>query len=1049
MASRLPRASRSQVAPRGRRQRSAMISRSLTALALLGLAGGAASLPQEPVLRVPARRAATRAAFDTWRQGAVGAWQVDIDPHTGRATFLGGGRLVLRSGPVAQAELEAVAREALFATRSLTAIDEGSLRLERTKYLPLGIIGSTDKWTLRFRQEHGDLPVRGATVNVLIDLEGAVLSIQSTALEGLADLPQGASLSAQRATALARAAFEDELGVTPTSVQEPVLVVGGVLMGEERQARLVWEVEAEWRAPGLVPEGRRLWIDATLGETLRSQATVHTFDVSGTVHTNATPGVAPDTALNPPVNVPVKDMRIKSPAGNVISDASGNWTIPGATGPLQVTAEFVGPWAHVDNDAGVEEVSIQQLSGAGNAIQLNPSPLDPITSQANAFLAIGVLRDWVRAVDPTDDTADFQAYARVNLASACNAYFDGFSVNFFAPGSIGSVNCINTGYSTVVAHEMGHWLNVLYGTGNGTDGMGEGNADVFAMYLYDTPVVGVDFLGAGTNVRSGLNSVNFCGDCCPGCHGGEVHLEGEPWMGAAWKLRDKLNQTHGNTAGDLIADGLFSGWMNGYDQTQIRSVIELQWLALDDDNGDLADGTPHYADIDFGFRAQGFPGFDPPAILFRDVTVLESTTDEVGPYPISAKILAQAAPSITGASITFRVNEGAWTSFGMVPFGIDTYQVDLPGQSSIAFVDYYLTAVDSSGTTSFYPEGGVLEPIRFIVGSLNVLFEEDFEGPDDGGWTHGTFGDTSNPHDDFQRGAPAGLAGDPGAAFSGAAVFGNDIGQGVWNGAYQNGQHNWLRSPVIDCSAATNTQLRFRRWLNLDPASSDHARLLVNGVEVYASDPQNPPQDGAWELVNLDVSAAADGQPAVQLEFQLESDASGAAGGWNIDDVELHYLTPSPGAVGVAYCFGDGSAAPCPCANGSVSGEGCANSTGAGAVLSGLGSASAGQDDLVLNASGLVAGQPALAFAGLNAVQSGNGATFGDGLRCAGGSIARLGVSAADGAGAASWGPGLGAAGGWSGGDMRRFQIWYRDPSGGPCATGFNLSNGLEVSFAQ
>jgi hypothetical protein len=31
-------------------------------------------------------------------------------------------------------------------------------------------------------------------------------------------------------------------------------------------------------------------------------------------------------------------------------------------------------------------------------------------------------------------------------------------------------------------------------------------------------------------------------------------------------------------------------------------------------------------------------------------------------------------------------------------------------------------------------------------------------------------------------------------------------------------------------------------------------------------------------------------------------------------------------------------------------------------------------------------------------------------------------------------------------GDTWRFQAWYRDPAG-PCGTGFNLSNGLEVTF--
>jgi hypothetical protein len=32
-------------------------------------------------------------------------------------------------------------------------------------------------------------------------------------------------------------------------------------------------------------------------------------------------------------------------------------------------------------------------------------------------------------------------------------------------------------------------------------------------------------------------------------------------------------------------------------------------------------------------------------------------------------------------------------------------------------------------------------------------------------------------------------------------------------------------------------------------------------------------------------------------------------------------------------------------------------------------------------------------------------------------------------------------------GDTRRFQVWYRDPVGGPCGSAFNLTQGVEVSF--
>ena len=58
-------------------------------------------------------------------------------------------------------------------------------------------------------------------------------------------------------------------------------------------------------------------------------------------------------------------------------------------------------------------------------------------------------------------------------------------------------------------------------------------------------------------------------------------------MGAAWKIRTELNNAYGNTVGDLIADSLFMGWMNSFNQKEIRSVIETQWVLLDDDDFDI------------------------------------------------------------------------------------------------------------------------------------------------------------------------------------------------------------------------------------------------------------------------------------------------------------------------------------------------------------------------------------------------------------------------------------------------------------------------------
>ncbi|HIG11419.1 MAG: integrin alpha [bacterium] len=222
---------------------------------------------------------------------------------------------------------------------------------------------------------------------------------------------------------------------------------------------------------------------------------------------------------------------------------------------------------------------------------------------------------------------------------------------------------------------------------------------------------------------------------------------------------------------------------------------------------------------------------------------------------------------------------------------------------------------------------------------------------------------------------------------------------------------------------------------------------------------------GAPGANNAEVYSGVAGVSLLTLQAQSGSASFGSsvAGGFDIDGdghgelVVADKLFAAGGRLlafsdhnlfGTTYCFGDGSGTPCPCGNGGGGQEGCANSSGVGAHLEGSGTASLAADDLEFAAQGLVPGQPALLISADNRVQSGAGALFGDGLRCAGGALKRLAVQASDPTGAAGFGPSLSPAGAWAPGDTRRFQVWYRDPLASPCGAGFNLSNGFELAFS-
>jgi hypothetical protein len=155
---------------------------------------------------------------------------------------------------------------------------------------------------------------------------------------------------------------------------------------------------------------------------------------------------------------------------------------------------------------------------------------------------------------------------------------------------------------------------------------------------------------------------------------------------------------------------------------------------------------------------------------------------------------------------------------------------------------------------------------------------------------------------------------------------------------------------------------------------------------------------------------------------------------------------------GATTCAGDGSGTACPCGNDSTAGggDGCLNSLGLAGRLRGSGSARIAQDDLVLRGSQMPS-STALYFQGTTALQGGAGSTFGDGLRCAGGSVLRLKTVLNVGGASqfpATGDPSVSFAGAVSAPGLRIYQIWYRNAASFCTPAGFNLTNGLQVRWA-
>ena len=848
------------------------------------------------------------------------------------------------------------------------------------------------------------------------------------------------AVPARAAIEQASAIFLRTTGGQPTMVAAPELVIKRHHGARGRRADLAWRIDAYQQQSGVAPAAYRYWIDAQTGVLIDARSRIHHFDVTGTVTSMATPGVAPDTATNSPVAIPVPFAEVTSAAGTVYTDANGDFNFVGVNAALDVTVRYSGTFNDVVNDAsaGVShaETFAGVMPGQANSLTMNSTPDPLVTAQANALIGSDACRDFIKATNPTDTSMDFVVTSNTNLPDTCNAFYNGVSINFYPEGN----GCVNTSYSTVVAHEMGHWLNDIYSTFNGFDGMGEGNADVWAMYVYDDPVVGMDFAGPGNHIRDGQNTIEFCGDDFPACYGG-VHANGRPWMGAAWKVRRNLNTTHGDALGDMIANSLFLGWMTAFDQTEIKSIIETQWLTLDDDDGDIDNGTPNYLDIDSAFREQAYPGFDLTWVDFQSVTQLSDTTNEAGPYVVDALLSAPYNPPVMGAKLSYRVDGGPTIDVPMTNVAGSLWRAEIPGQTAPAEVEYEIHAEDALGGANVFPPRDDMFPFR--VGIYNVILATEFEPASDEGWTAGVFSDNATTGI-WERGEPIGTGAqpeldhtlDPGEKcwFTGQGSPGGSLGENdIDNG------RTTLVSPIFDLSNRYDPMISYWRWYSNNTGASPNQDVFEiditnNGggtwVNVETVGPDGIDASAGWRFHRFRVEDFVVPTEEIQMRFVAADLDPGSVVEAAIDDFRADDLGPVGCSVPTKFC---GTSA---------------NSVGSGALIETTGSLSVAANAFGISVTGAPANAMGLVFYGQNQGNS----PLGDGIRCVRGKVYRMAPVMTNAQGVHNelfdlanppQAPAqIGAGQTWN------FQFWYADPTG-PGGTGSNLTDGVEVIFCN
>jgi subtilisin-like proprotein convertase family protein len=563
-----------------------------------------------------------RKGWESFR-AAHGGWTIRLDRASG-VPLLAEGRGIpwpeSRSGTIEQ--LARSLRVFAATHRALLVADGAEMVLDREASGPL----TRDTWQVVFDHVVGGVPVAGERYLFTIG-HGKLISFGASRWSpvDVSTLPD-----VDAADARARLAAYMRLGADdrPTAVGPGTLEILPV-HAAGRSSALVWRVAL--RVPG-APGTWEGAVDAHTGAILAFGDANRYAQAKGGVYPRSNDQIPPDGVEQAGFPMPYADVTIGGSGqttgsmGQFACAPGGSTAITTLSGPYIKVVDSCGPVSQsVSCDA---DLDLGQGAGTDCAVPAGSSPGDTHAARTG-FYHLNRLAEHARTWLPSNTWLTQQVFDNVNLNDTCNAYWDGFSVNFFKSGG----GCSNSGeIAGIFLHEWGHGLD--QNDGGGFDNPTEAYADVTSMLSTHLSCIGPGFRDATctgygdacltcTGVRDqdwGQHESHLpatplgfvASDCFPGdgpC-GGEGHCESHVAAETMWDLAVRDLPASGLDAATSwqVADRLWytsrlgSGG-NAYNCSASGSdgCSATSWFAklraVDDDDGNLANGTPHAAAI--------------------------------------------------------------------------------------------------------------------------------------------------------------------------------------------------------------------------------------------------------------------------------------------------------------------------------------------------------------------------------------------------------------------------------------------------------------------
>jgi hypothetical protein len=446
---------------------------------------------------------------------------------------------------------------------------------------------ATVKWIIDYPVQYKGVPLSEfSDVLVIADGDGQVQYLRKRNLPRAVDATAPTvdkTAAAGVGTAHAKEAFRR----ADVKTGEPKLEVW---VDPNLRGHLAWSFTVESDSVS-DPRIRRYWVSAVgAPQVLYYESLIystHFGTVSGTLW--------PQSPFQPTVNNPLPSLTVNRTGGgggSVVTGADGRYGFPSGGGLATINTTLSGPNSVIVNLAGA--VMTRSQSGTpASAIDLNFGASTEFEfSQVSAFYWTNFIHEFAKDIlAPTDLVA---LPTTVNRNATCNAFWNGSSINFFRAGG----GCPNTAYSDVVLHEYGHGIDQM--KGGIVDGRySEGFGDSMAILGTRQPCVGRDFFGPGTCLRPATN-VDLWPSSSP-----DPHEVGKRYMEFVWQLVQELKKNNSDDESFDIAKRLVLGAALA-NPLNIPDAVRLSFI-VDDDDGNLANGTPHCRELAAAADSRNLP----------------------------------------------------------------------------------------------------------------------------------------------------------------------------------------------------------------------------------------------------------------------------------------------------------------------------------------------------------------------------------------------------------------------------------------------------------